>query len=764
LARSSDREVELDRSPDADPNVTQAGALIGTLRYMAPEQLERRTGDERSDQFAFCIALWEALGDDPFGKFDSTSDNAANAVKRRDAIIGGPVRRRLRGVPSRITRALTRGLVADPAARWPSMTALLDHLDVSRRRGRVATVAAVVVIAGVATAATWQLREPAADPCSGVADPIDQAWRASDRVRLAAAFAASGRPGAAELAQRTAAALDTRVAAWKTMRIESCRATARRDQSTDIDRHRSRCLDVRLAELDAFTDALLHQPTAEMVDAAVRAANGLGSVASCGNVSALAEHVPQPSDALLRGRARALDAAIARATTQEALGAKDIAARLASLEQQAIALGWAPAIAAVQLSIGHDTWVRGESELAVAKLREAALSATRAKDDELAARALTLEIEALVDADRPAEGLEVARAAELALARADDPPLLVANEISSVAFAQGALSKFDDSDRSYARAVSILERSVGDQFALASTLQSWSNQLFDRSDYARGLELSNRVVPMIRTLEGEHHPDYARVLSSNGNLLEAIGRTEDAKARIEQALAIKQEIYGPNDPTVATTVHSLGNVYLSLDDHERARQLYQRAYEIYSTKLGPDHHLTLMARYSLAMALRHAHQPREALAVAEAVLAHRKAAKTPQPAKVANTLDLISGIHHDLGDNARALDYARQALAIREQVLGPKTGDVADSLTTVAVYSAEAGNCAAARPAAQRALTILHDMPDGEQDASGPPSLALAMCAKRGEAVAAYRHVIDVLAHTKQYEEVRGRAELALAD
>src|SRR5256885_2035869 len=54
-------------SPAHDSQLSASGQLLGTPAYMAPEQYHGGTIDGRSDQFSFCVALYEALyGERPF--------------------------------------------------------------------------------------------------------------------------------------------------------------------------------------------------------------------------------------------------------------------------------------------------------------------------------------------------------------------------------------------------------------------------------------------------------------------------------------------------------------------------------------------------------------------------------------------------------------------------------------------------------------------------------------------------------------------------
>jgi eukaryotic-like serine/threonine-protein kinase len=92
---------------------------------MAPEQHAGRS-EARSDQYCFCASMYEALCRvSPFAH-PTTSDLAG----RKARLELSPPRRT---VPSRILRAIARGLEPDPAARFPSMGELLADLECTGR-------------------------------------------------------------------------------------------------------------------------------------------------------------------------------------------------------------------------------------------------------------------------------------------------------------------------------------------------------------------------------------------------------------------------------------------------------------------------------------------------------------------------------------------------------------------------------------------------------------------------------------------------------
>ncbi|KIG14629.1 High-affnity carbon uptake protein Hat/HatR [Enhygromyxa salina] len=172
-----DPDANPNANPDANPNadlagvvdplrtpLTKTGALLGTPAYMAPEQFEGKVSDARTDQFSFCVALWEGLyGRRPFA--------GANLARLAEAVSTGNIDapgHDTAKVPPWLRAVVERGLAPDPDARWPSMPALLSALALDpiaqrrrRVRARAITTATVLLLGALAWLAASELQHNA---------------------------------------------------------------------------------------------------------------------------------------------------------------------------------------------------------------------------------------------------------------------------------------------------------------------------------------------------------------------------------------------------------------------------------------------------------------------------------------------------------------------------------------------------------------------------------------------------------------------------
>ncbi len=149
--------------------LTATGSLLGTPAYMAPEQWTGDEVDGRTDQYAFCIALWEAL--------ERAHPRRAHTVDELRALaVAGTFPESTDAIPAWIVPILRHGMAVRPADRWPSMIALCDALERGRHRRRRRGLAALGVVGVVALGAgafALATRTDAPPPVAPTVDAVD---------------------------------------------------------------------------------------------------------------------------------------------------------------------------------------------------------------------------------------------------------------------------------------------------------------------------------------------------------------------------------------------------------------------------------------------------------------------------------------------------------------------------------------------------------------------------------------------------------------
>jgi tetratricopeptide (TPR) repeat protein/predicted Ser/Thr protein kinase len=659
-ARSSSEDARERPLPLAA--LTQTGALMGTPAYMAPEQHLGEPADERSDQFSFCVALWEALyGQHPF--------EGATFFALQRSILAGSVREAPGDspVPARIRRHLLRGLAVRPEDRHPSLAALLAALtaDPVAARRRWLAVLGLVLAASAATYALARGTGPTAPSCSGVTDEFAAVWNPGRQAAVAAAFRATGLPYAEETWAHVGPALDAYARAWTEMRADACEAHA---DGLESDRHydlRTACLARRRSAVDALVSAL-SEATAADVEHAARAVSALPPLAPCADTEALAAAIPPPEDPAVARAVEQHRGALAQAREFEALGRFDEArARVEPVRASPEARTYEPLAAEVSLALGAIELSAGRFEAGTRTLSQAVESGLRAGHLDVAAEALARRIFTQSQTGAMQAALHDVPLARALVDRSRDEQLrwLVQNNIGALHFAQ---HQFAAANEEWLAALATKERIGGQRhYEYAITLGNLGTVALALGDLQAAQEYQERGLAITEQMLGAEHPATALTRYNLACAEHYSGRLRAARTRMAAAVSTMARAYGP-------TAEGLFERYLQLAALSNDRQAFAETLEFVdqAAAIRTAHDLSSMRNLLFlytyrAVALAGLGRHAEAEAELERGLALAEAAHSPMH-NPADIHDARGRIALARGDTDAALAAYRQALALRQ--------------------------------------------------------------------------------------------------
>ncbi|NVB41955.1 serine/threonine protein kinase [Pseudenhygromyxa sp. WMMC2535] len=552
LAVGSERAPLDGQDPVASPQATSeaplgrlsaAGAVVGTIRYMPLEQLRGEEVDARSDQFSFCVALYEGLWGRPPFPPRSTSEHLA--ALEADAPRPPPKGK----APAGLWRAVRRGLSRDPRARWPSMAALLEALAaLPRRRQRWAMGAGLAASFGIVVGAVALWPEDAIEPCAEIASELDGTWDAPRRAALTELYSRSALSHASDSRTRVLAALDAWSDEWVAARTDLCHdARAQRVETEVFARQRTACLLRQRARVGGLVDELLDPAnrTAATLAAAVVATAELPSPSRCDAAMVAMGFDPPP--AAIADEVAALDETIDAATELRLLGQLERGREtIATALARADALGYAPTRAEATAELAFYEFSAGEPLRAQARLHDAVDLAEASRHDRLAASlwtSMAMHAGAGQTLD-PARAADHLRRASAAWARVEAPP----EERARLAFARGQLAV-----------------ALDDPETAALHLREALAELEERDSLER---------PAIHAL-----------------LAEALRASdpEAALSELERALEDAERIWGPSHPETAPHVYNFALEQLRAGHPQRAEDLLERAADIWAQSLEHPH-------------------------------------------------------------------------------------------------------------------------------------------------------------------------------
>ncbi|WAS94007.1 serine/threonine-protein kinase [Nannocystis punicea] len=644
--------------------LTVAGAVVGTPAYIAPELYMRLPADARSDQFAFCVALWEGLyGQRPFQ--GDTLQALALAICEGRTTPPPPGRR----APAWLHAALVRGLDPEPARRFPSMDALLAATgrDPERARVRMLGAAVLLCVAALIGLGVRNLVVGRAELCTDGAARITSTWGQEQKDRLSAAITATGLPYARDVGARVNLRLDAYAAAWAAAHRDACEDTAvRKEQSPELLELRMACLEGRRHAL-AETVALLGEAEAPTLERAVEAVEALPALEPCSNTSYVRAEHPLPATA-----AEAIAEAAARKRFEriEALILAD-RGREAELELQQVEPEALPQHLMPELALVRARVDLNNARLAVGRdgLELAYLAARRAGDDATARRAVLALLKRL-DSDlrlRPVWDLW-SRLAEVEVARSGSLRERLSLQLMRAEYLRIATTEFS---RAYELLVPALAECEADLECRNSTMSPFLMAELGRiytelGDGEASLEIQRRALARWTEMFGPRHPVVARALDDIGGALELLGRYEEAARTGEEALALRLAAFGRDSVGVAQSYNNLGSVLMQLDQVPRAAGYLRETARIEEKLLGPESPELALTLTNLGSAMHLLGNHEEALRLLRRCEQIQRTTLVPYHAETMYTQALLAGVQHSLGDYAASERHYLAALKVIE--------------------------------------------------------------------------------------------------
>ena len=630
---------ELGGDPGATPvdRLTATRAVVGTPAYMAPEQHRGEAATAGSDQFAFCVSLFEALyGARPFA--GATRAAVLSAIEAGEITEEVPAGAK---VAPRFWRVLRRGLSPKPGDRYPSMAALLVDLDlrrVARRRAAIlGAVGGVVALAAAYGFGTQQIVADAPVECASPDTLLAELWDDPHRGRVAAAYAADARDYVRAMAESVLGDVDQWARHWSEERAAACRATRERgEQSEKLLQVRLRCYDAAAIRLRALAHTLVESDDDRPAGPALLAT--LPGLSPCEDVEWLERYSQLPAGEDGPARLVALDEASAAAQLVYRAGRlKEARTLFEDALEEARALQHEPSEADALFALARIDYAEGKVGPAETGLTES-MTKYLASGDEFSAAEAALELMsyATTDGSNPAERRRWSKLIEGMVAKLGSPPEL-----------RGRLA-----------------------LGLSSALEG-------EGDLQAALEHAREGLIAYEEVYGERHANVADAHEHVGGLLQQLGRAEEGLPHVEQSLEIEIELWGPGHPRVAASRINLAIVYGSLGRAEDAARELEAALATQEAIYGPDAFELAIVLINLGEVRMLQDRPEETLALNERAGRLNERAYGPDHPEVAYNLSNAAAALVRLERYAEAETRLRRAVEIRQASLAadhPLTG------------------------------------------------------------------------------------------
>jgi eukaryotic-like serine/threonine-protein kinase len=227
----------------------------------------------------------------------------------------------------------------------------------------------------------------------------------------------------------------------------------------------------------------------------------------------------------------------------------------------------------------------------------------------------------------------------------------------------------------------------------------------DPSRSASMIALAEDAKAVLQRL-GNDDERTAKLLDNLGVVLRAAGKSDEALADHQKALAIRERVLQPDDPSLAITANNVGAVLFDKGRNTEALLYFERARAIWERALGPNHPQVAYAYNNIGSLLWQQGKLAEALAMQDKGLAIRRESLGPDHPDTGVSLYNIGDILRDQGHLTEAIANYEQAKSIFEKAFGPKHPLYAQAIEMIGITQTDLGQLDDAKRNLETALAV----------------------------------------------------------
>ncbi|MCA9657299.1 MAG: serine/threonine protein kinase [Myxococcales bacterium] len=717
-----------------DQRLTRTGAIMGTPAYMAPEQHQGTDATAKSDQFSFCVALYEAL----YGELPFEATSLATLIA---AVVEGTIKEPPSGskVPGWLRKVVLRGLAVEPEVRYPTIADLLAALgrDPVARRNRWLATAGFAVLVGGAGFGLASVGAAEAAVCTDATQEIAAVWNDDARAAVEAAIKGTGVAYADETWEKVAPKLDAYAEGWAAMRTEACESHRSGKHSARLYDLQTACLDLRLASLSGLVGAL--QSGDGAVENAVNAVASIPAIDLCADTARLTAAIAPPEDAATADAVHEARMKITEAASHELAGDYEAAASLLDAAQAAVKAGdYAPLAAELDLGRGSLALSMRDGAAAKESLSTALWSAIAAGHDRAALEAATkiIFVESFLagDGDAALENVNLSRSLATRTNATASEEYLLLNNIGVAYQESGALVEAREAYNAAVEKIGASDHRAGLTLANLGTLDLMAY------DFAGARDAFKRAQAILEATLGASHPDTILTRLNLAYALLGSGAVDDASAEFAALEPLALASLGAQSPALEWFNHGKANALAARREHDSAVALFRDTRAPALEHRGLEDQLVFTMTYDLASSLSESGHVDESLALHESIYELAKGGAL-SPSARAEALNMHGASLQRAGMHSEALRVLGEALELSEDKLPPNSPSLAVTLEKLAraQIALERHDDAAASLARARGI-VDAELPEKSQLTAQVRRTEADLALARGDADAAVEH------------------------